>query len=150
MLDIGWTEMFVVAVVAIVVIGPKDLPSALRTAGRWASKARAAAREFQNSIDDMVSQAELDELRKGANEIRNFNPGQYVSDAIDPTGPSSGEAGKAGDDVKTDAEPRILSEAEKVEAGKAPPHSLMSSGGGVEQASGSDAPATPPERKANA
>ena len=100
MLDIGWTEMFVVAVVAIVVIGPKELPAALRTAGRWARKARAAARGFQNSIDDMVNQAELDELRKNANEIRNFDANRYIADTVDPTGagpsapPPSGETAK--------------------------------------------------------
>lgn len=89
MLDIGWTEMFVVAVVAIIVIGPKELPAALRTAGRWARKVRGAAREFQSSIDDMVNQAELDEIRKSANEVRNFSATQYISDSVDPTGPTA-------------------------------------------------------------
>ncbi|MBT7979508.1 MAG: twin-arginine translocase subunit TatB, partial [Rhodospirillaceae bacterium] len=56
MLDIGWTEILVIAVVAIVVIGPKDLPRALRTVGQWVGKARAMSRDLQNSVNDMISE----------------------------------------------------------------------------------------------
>ena len=110
MLDIGWTEMLVIAVVAVVVIGPKELPKALRTAGQWMRKARGLAREFQNSIDDMVRESELEELRKQANQIHSFNPERLLDDA-DPTGGKP----KAGD---TPNEPPAAS------AQVAPPHSL--------------------------
>jgi len=68
MLDIGWTEMAVIAVVAIIAIGPKDLPMALKTVGQWVARARGLAREFQNSVDDMIREAELDKVKKEVEE----------------------------------------------------------------------------------
>ncbi len=73
MLDIGWSEMLVIAVVAIVVIGPKDLPRTLRIVGRWVGKARAMAREFQNSLDDIVRETELDEIKNQITEVSDFD-----------------------------------------------------------------------------
>ncbi len=68
MFDIGWTEMAVIAVVAIIAIGPKDLPLALKTIGQWVARARSLAREFQNSVDDMIREAELDKVKKEVEE----------------------------------------------------------------------------------
>ena len=59
MFDIGWTEMALVAVVIIVVVGPKELPVVLRTIGRAVFHARAMAREFRDSIDEMADEADL-------------------------------------------------------------------------------------------
>lgn len=64
MLDIGWTEMLVIAVIAIIVIGPRDLPKMLKTVGGWVRKARATVRELQTGIEDMAREAELDEVKK--------------------------------------------------------------------------------------
>ncbi len=64
MLDIGWTEMLMIAVIAIVVIGPRDLPKMLKTVGGWVRKARATVRELQTGIEDMAREAELDEVKK--------------------------------------------------------------------------------------
>ena len=91
MFDLSWTELLVIAVVAIIFIGPKELPAALRTLGRWAGKARGMAREFQNSVDDMIRESELDELRK---EVRKIESGEYereIEKSLDP----EGEIGKA-------------------------------------------------------
>lgn len=69
MFDIGWTEIALVAVVALFVVGPKDLPHVLyKLAGYW-RKVRGIAREFQSGLDDMIREAELDELRKQVNSI---------------------------------------------------------------------------------
>jgi len=64
MLDIGWTEMLTIAVIAIVVIGPRDLPKMLRTVGVWVRKARSTVRELQTGIEDMAREAELNEMKK--------------------------------------------------------------------------------------
>ncbi len=64
MLDIGWTEMLVIGVIAIIVIGPRDLPKMLKTVGGWVRKARATVRELQTGIEDMAREAELDEVKK--------------------------------------------------------------------------------------
>src|SRR3546814_7917848 len=73
MFDIAWSELGVVAVVALVVIGPKDLPKVLCTMGQWTSKARSLARAFQSGLDDMVREAGLVELRKAANSVTDFS-----------------------------------------------------------------------------
>jgi sec-independent protein translocase protein TatB len=72
MLDIGWSELAVIAAVAIIVIGPKDLPLALKAVGQWVAKARSLAREFQGSVDEMIREAEraaeVDKLKKEVEE----------------------------------------------------------------------------------
>ena len=69
MFDIGWSELLLIAVVAIVVIGPKDLPYALRTAGQWMARARALARDFQGHVDDLMREAEIDGLKRDFNNM---------------------------------------------------------------------------------
>ncbi len=64
MFDIGWSELLVIGVVAIIAIGPKDLPLALKTVGQWVAKARALAREFQGSLDEMIRESELDKVKQ--------------------------------------------------------------------------------------
>ncbi|MBN9787093.1 twin-arginine translocase subunit TatB [Pseudonocardia sp. TMWB2A] len=64
MFDIAPTELLVVAIVALVVIGPKDLPKALRFVGNWVGKARRMAAHFRAGVDNMVREAELEELKK--------------------------------------------------------------------------------------
>ena len=64
MLDIGWQELFIVAVVAIVVIGPKELPRAVKAMAQILRKGRSMAREFQDGFDDILREAELDDLKK--------------------------------------------------------------------------------------
>jgi|ETNmetMinimDraft_2_1059921.scaffolds.fasta_scaffold05918_4 sec-independent protein translocase protein TatB len=86
MLDIGWSEMLIVAVVALLVIGPKDLPKMLHTIGRYAGKVRAIAREFQDSIDDAVRETELAEVKKQLDNAGNFDLKKTVTEAVDPDG----------------------------------------------------------------
>jgi|SRR6516162_5080812 sec-independent protein translocase protein TatB len=70
MFDIAWSELFVIIIVALVVVGPKDLPKLMRTVGQWAGRARAMADQFRRSFDDMARQAELDELRSEVNRLK--------------------------------------------------------------------------------
>ena len=70
MFDIAWSELFVILIVALVVVGPKDLPKLMRTAGQWAGRARAMADQFRRSFDEMARQSELDELRAEVNKLR--------------------------------------------------------------------------------
>jgi sec-independent protein translocase protein TatB len=64
MFDIGVGELLVILIVAVVVIGPKDLPLAMRTAGRWIGKMRRVSAHFRSGIDAMVREAELEEMEK--------------------------------------------------------------------------------------
>ncbi len=67
----GYTEMFVVAVVAIIVIGPKDLPRVLRAFGKTVAKMRGMAREFQGHLDSAMKEAGIDEVKKEFDNIKN-------------------------------------------------------------------------------
>jgi sec-independent protein translocase protein TatB len=64
MFDIGYSELLLIAVVALVVIGPKDLPRVMRTVGQWVGRARGMARHFRSGIDTMMREAELEEMEK--------------------------------------------------------------------------------------
>ena len=86
MLDIGWSEIAVIVVVALIVIGPKDLPKVLKTVGIWVRKARMLTRDFQNSVDEMIRDADLEDVRRQATELRNINIGREVEKTIDPSG----------------------------------------------------------------
>jgi sec-independent protein translocase protein TatB len=70
----SWSHILILLVVALVVVGPKDLPRLMRTAGQWAGKARAMANEFRQSFDEMARQSELDELRKEIENLRAERP----------------------------------------------------------------------------
>jgi len=84
--DLGWSEMLVIGAVALVVIGPKELPRALRTAGIWARKARNMTRELQGTFEQMVREAELDEVRADLKKATQFNLGGELRKKVDPTG----------------------------------------------------------------
>jgi len=86
MFDIGWSEMAVIAAVALVVLGPKDLPKLLRLVGQWTGKARALAREFQGHLDDIARQSELDELKKQAEKLTSFDVKSEIANTVDPGG----------------------------------------------------------------
>lgn len=87
MFDIGWDEMALVAVVALIVIGPKDLPVVLRQVGRWTRKARELAGEFQRGVDDMVRESELAELKSQVEKAADPNAlRREVEKTVDPTG----------------------------------------------------------------
>jgi sec-independent protein translocase protein TatB len=69
MFDIGWDELLLIALVALVVIGPKDLPGVLRTLGNWAARARQLAGEFRSHVDDMIREAGVDDMKNEFNAV---------------------------------------------------------------------------------
>ena len=84
--DIGWPELLLIGVVALVVIGPKDLPRALRVAGYWVRKARTLSREFQSSVEQMLREAELEEMRQNLKKATEFDIEKEFNKTIDPDG----------------------------------------------------------------
>ena len=84
--DIGWPELLLIGVVALVVIGPKDLPRALRVAGYWVRKARTLSREFQSSVEQMIREAELDEMRQELKKATEFDIEKEFQKTVDPDG----------------------------------------------------------------
>jgi sec-independent protein translocase protein TatB len=86
LLDFGWSELMLIGVVALIVIGPKDLPKALRIAGYWVRKARTLSREFQSSVEQMVREAELDEMRQELKKATEIDLEKEFRQTVDPTG----------------------------------------------------------------
>jgi sec-independent protein translocase protein TatB len=84
MFDFAWSEMAIIAAVALVVIGPKDLPVALRAISGFVKKARRMAGEFQTHVDEMMRDADLKDVKDSLNQIRNFDFRSTVEKAIDP------------------------------------------------------------------
>jgi sec-independent protein translocase protein TatB len=70
MFDIGWSELALIAVVALVAIGPKELPGVLRTLGQWVGKVRRMASEFQGQFQEAMREAEMSDLKESFDEVR--------------------------------------------------------------------------------
>ena len=86
MFDFAWSEIALIAVVAMIAIGPKDMPVAIRAVTGWVKKARRMAAEFQTHVDEMVREADLSEIRSSINEIRNFDIKGEIERTIDADG----------------------------------------------------------------
>jgi len=93
MFDLSWGEMGLIAMVALLVIGPKELPQVLRTVRTWLGAARGMAREFQGHVDDMMKDSGIDEVRKSIRDntalhlddlADQIDPDRKVRDAVDP------------------------------------------------------------------
>src|SRR4249919_3444643 len=69
MFDIGWSELLLIGIVALIAIGPKELPGALRTLGQWMGKVRRMASEFQSQFNEAMREAELADLKKEVDEM---------------------------------------------------------------------------------
>ena len=91
MFDVAPTELLLVAIVALVVIGPKDLPRAMRVVGQWVGKARGMARHFRSGFDNMVRESELEEMEKKWKEenarIMAANPPSALEAPSEPLSP---------------------------------------------------------------
>ncbi len=69
--DIGWSELLVIALVTLIVVGPKQMPFLLRTIGRYVGIAKKQAAEFQNQVEQAIKEAELDDIKKEVTDLRN-------------------------------------------------------------------------------
>ena len=103
MFDIGWQELFIIAVLALIVVGPKDLPKALRTVTKWLRKARAVAREFQGGLDDMVRDSELDDVKRQLEGAADYDISKEIENTIDPTGAITDDIESLGDELSRDS-----------------------------------------------
>jgi sec-independent protein translocase protein TatB len=90
MFDISWTEFLLIGVVALVVIGPKELPAVMRTMGQWTRKVRGMATEFQNQFQEAMREAEMADLKKQvddmARDVKDIDPLKGVRDDIESAG----------------------------------------------------------------
>ena len=131
MFDIGWSEFLVIGVVALIAIGPKELPGVLRMVGQWIGKARRMASEFQGQFQEALREAEMADLKKSFDEVREaasgLSTGNFVSSlqrdvdkALDIEGVDKPATSTAA--VETQPVSEISSEAPAVPTTPEPPH----------------------------
>lgn len=84
MLEVGWSEILVIAVVLIVVVGPKDLPPMLRAFGKMTSRLRSMAGQFQTQFSEALKEADMDDVRKTLQDAQKLNPINTIREAISP------------------------------------------------------------------
>jgi len=123
MFDIGWTELLLIGIVALIVVGPKDLPRMFHTLGRFTAKAKAMAREFQDSMDEAAREAGVDDiasdLRKATStKSLGLDKLSEAADKFEKWEPGSPTAKRAGE--RAEAGAKTL-EAEAKPTGKATP-----------------------------
>ena len=86
MFDLGWQEFFLIAVIGLLVVGPKDLPGVIRTVVKWIRKVRGMARDFQHQVEEVAREAELDEIREEAKKLSRSDIAGTIRDTVDPDG----------------------------------------------------------------
>lgn len=92
--SLGFSEMVLLGIIALVVVGPKDLPLLLRKLGKWTAKLRGMAQEFRTGFDELARQAELDELKREVEALRRTTSmGSFGSDLQKPLGTIESYAG---------------------------------------------------------
>ncbi len=114
MFDIGWSEMLIIGVVTLVVLGPKELPHALKAVSHWMRAARKLGAEFQSGVNEIVREAELEDAKRELQKISSHTISDKIEKAIDP----SGDLKKAINDPLTEtkaalSEPELESEVTK-------------------------------------
>jgi sec-independent protein translocase protein TatB len=123
MFDIGWSELLIIAIVMIVVVGPKDLPKMLRAFGKATARMRATANEFKQQFDEALKEAELDDVKTIIDETRKLDPRSKITQVFDPIR-SAGEDLRAGLQSTSSMSPatpdKVAEVTTPVDAGGAP------------------------------
>ena len=125
MFDIGWSELVVVAVVALIAIGPKELPGVLRMVGQWMAKARKMAGEFQGQFQEAMREAEMADLKKTFDEVKDTATGFTTDNIMTSLQKDVGDALKIDDIDKPAVDPSATSQVDapatsQVDAPEAP------------------------------
>ena len=105
MFDIAWTEMLMLAVLTVLVVGPKDLPKVMRGIGNFIRKIRGMAGDFMDGVDDLARENDLADVTKQLKNIKTGNVSGFIGDAID----ADGELAEATEDIK-----KTVAEASKI------------------------------------
>lgn len=131
MLDIGWSELLVIAVILIVVVGPKDLPPMIRAFGKMTKRLRQTAGEFRAQFDEALREAELDDLKNTVNDFKSLNPTNSIRETLNPLR-------QMGQDIKSD-----LQKASRVDTPVAASSSMAAAAAGVSPTENSILPNLP-------
>ena len=124
MFDIGWSEMLVIVLVAVIVVGPRDLPGVIRTVGKWVGKARSLSREFQRNLNDIARDSGIDEVKRSIRETTSLGVASNKPSPVSSTaaGDKPGAVASAATGSGSDTEAGALeAQATAVESEKRAP-----------------------------
>jgi sec-independent protein translocase protein TatB len=141
MFDIGWSELVVIAVVALIAIGPKELPGVLRMVGQWMGKARKMAAEFQGQFQEAMREAEMADLKKSFDEVKEAATGFTGGNVMTSLQKDVGDALRI-DDIDKPAVSASDAPAIEPPAATAASDAPVTSASDAPVTSASDAPAT--------
>jgi sec-independent protein translocase protein TatB len=144
MFDFAWSELALIGVVALVAIGPKDMPVAIKAVATLVKKARRMAGEFQVHVDDLMKEADLSEMRDHLRDLRSLNLRQTVERAIDPDGTLRGTFAET--PYLQPGGPAAASDPVEDFVGVRPQHSIHDPPG-LPSFTGSPFPVPPPEHQ---
>lgn len=116
MFEIGWSELAIIALVALVVLGPKELPQAMKSFAAFTRKMQRYAREFRSGVDSIIREAELEDAKKALDSVR-MNPRKVIQKVVDPSGETLDEVASVEAAAKDRGEGK-LAPAKKAEAAK--------------------------------
>ena len=116
MFDFGWSELVIIAVVALIAIGPKELPGVLRMVGQWMAKARKMAGEFQGQFQEAMREAEMADLKKTFDEVKDTATGFGSNNVMTSLQKDVGDALKIDDIDKPAIDPPATSKIDAPEA----------------------------------
>ena len=135
MFDIGWGELLIIGIVALIAIGPKELPGALRTLGQWMGKIRRMAGDFQNQFNEAMREAELADLKKEVDDMASQASKMAHFDPLDDV---RKEIESAQRDIETSVS--NMPTLDEPPAASTAPLTLTSTSGGSDAPPASDAP----------
>jgi sec-independent protein translocase protein TatB len=149
MFDISWSEFLLIGVVALVVIGPKELPAVMRALGQWTRKVRSMASEFQNQFQEAMREAEMADLKKEvddlAQDVKNFDPLKDVRDHVESVGEDVKQSLASPEPPAAGAEPAALTET----VAEMPPPALEAASTASAETPAPAQPDAPPEQSAH-
>jgi sec-independent protein translocase protein TatB len=140
MFDIGWSEIVVIGVVALIVIGPKELPAVLRAIGQWTTKIRRMAGEFQSQFQEAMREAEMADLKKQVDELGDAAKG--IASDFDPLDFKEATKWEPKIDAKPDSQPDAVAGATAESAPAAAPSETQDVGAPAVESAGARAPDT--------
>ncbi len=132
MFDLGWSKLIIIAMLAIVVVGPKDLPALLRTIGKFVGQIRRQADEFRRQFDDAMRDTELDQIRKDVEDIKSSTEstvrdiGRSAGESVKPLETAASDITQMGNGALPDAKTADTFMPESTTPAPSPPSSTSS------------------------
>ncbi len=110
MLELGMSELLLVGIVSLIIVGPKDLPKMFRVVGKYVGRAKEMARDFQRSFEDAAKESGFDDIMQNFNNVKDFSPNNIAKSAIKTNTEVSGQKSSETSGPKTGSKKHVVSQ----------------------------------------